>query len=93
MMTAADLDAMRAAMLELAGGATCISVIWPGRALWGVEEGGEFVFCIAPPDADQELLADRLVDAILLAAHSDAAAIHARRAIARQAAITTVTRQ
>ncbi len=93
MMAAADFEAMCAAMLELAGRADRISDLWPGRVLWGAEEGGALLFCIAPPDAGRGLLADRFLDAILLAAHVEAAGQHVRRIAAQRAALTTDTHQ
>ncbi len=93
MMTAADLDAMRAAMLDLANRAECISEIFPGRALWGAEEGGALIFCIAPTGASRELLADNFLDGILLAAHAEAAADGVRQTGKFCAALSTETRQ
>jgi len=93
MMTAADLATMRGAMLELADRAECISELFPGRALWGAEEGGALVFCIAPTVASRELLADNFLDGILLAAHAEAAADRVRHVGALRAALSTKTKQ
>lgn len=93
MMTAADLDAMYAAMLDLAKRADYIDEIFPGRALWGAEEGGEFIFCIAPTGASRELVAAGFLDSILLAAHTEAAAARARNVATRRALLSTDTRQ
>ena len=93
MMTAADLATMRGAMLELADRAECISELFPGRALWGAVDSGALIFCIAPPTADRELLADSFLDSILLAAHTEAAADRVRHIGALRAALSTKTRQ
>ena len=92
-MNPADLEAMRATMLELADRAECISELFPGRALWGAVDLGALIFCIAPPAAGRELLADNFLDSILLAAHTEAAVDRARHTGALRAALSTKTRQ
>lgn len=93
MMSAAELATMRGAMLELADRAECISELFPGRALWGAVDSGVLNFCIAPPPADRELLADNFLDSILLTAHTEAAVDHVRHVGALRAALSTKTRQ
>lgn len=93
MMTSVDLEAMRASMLELAGRAECIGEVFPGRALWGAEEGGALIFCIAPTDASRNQVAAAFLDSILPAAHTEAAAARARNVATRRALLSTDTRQ
>ena len=93
MMTAVDLVAIRTSMLDLAGRAECIGEVFPHRELWGAEEGGELIFCIAPTGASQELVAAGFLDSILLAAHTEAAAARARNVATRRALLSTDTRQ
>ena len=93
MTTAAALEAMRASMLDLAGRAECIGEVFPGRALWGAEEEGALIFCIAPTGASRELVADSFLDSILLAAHTEAAAARAHHVATRRALLGTDTRQ
>lgn len=92
-MNAADLATMRGAMLALADRAECISELFPGRALWGAVDYGALIFCIAPPAAGRELLADNFLDSILLTAHTEAAVDHVRHTAALRAALSSKTKQ
>lgn len=93
MMTAAGLEALRASILDLASRAECIGQVFPGRALWGAEEGGALIFCIATTGARRELVDGGFLDGILLAAHTEAAAARARHVATRRALLSTDTRQ